>query len=422
MNRTNKLFNGCNMKKILICLITLAALAAAGCQPTGAENGGVAAMASVDSAPQTQQSAATPAPSASATPKAQKATIAAVGDVMLMATQINNAKMGDTYDFNPVFALIAPYIRQADIAVANLETPVAGMEAGWSVSGTPMPDGKTGLSYFNAPVQILDALKNAGFDVLGTANNHALDKDRDGLENTIRNIRAAGLDQVGTNLQGEGRRMVMKEVNGIRFAILAYAESTNQHTGGYSGSELQQAVNFINDKNVIDDIKQARQEGADIVALCLHTGVEKNTAPEAYERERAKEYIAAGADILFQAHPHVLQPMEMVTAGEGADMRTGFVAYSLGNFISNMEGDAYSRAAVVYVDVEKDAEGAHITGARYLPTYFYRSGGAYEVLPAIPSAVSAVEQALGAGAAKTALGAHERTVEFLGSQAALPEQ
>lgn len=416
--------NGCDMKKICVLFILLlAALFAAGCQPQmGQKDGSVAAMATVQVPSEAPLGTAAPSVGLSAPPGVQKATIAAVGDVMLMATQINDAKIGDIYDFGLVFSLIAPYIHKADIAVANLETPVAGEGAGWSVSGTPMPDGKTGLSYFNAPVQILDALKEAGFDVLGTANNHALDKDREGLENTVRNIRAAGLEQVGTNLPGEGRRMVIKEANGIKFAILAYTEGVNQHTGGYSGSELSQAVNFIDDKNVIADIKQAREEGADIVALCLHTGVEKNLAPEAYERERAKEYIAAGADILFQAHPHVLQPMEMVTAGEGADARTGFVAYSLGNFISNMEGDAYARSAVVYVDVEKDGDTAHITGARYLPTYFYRSGGEYVALPAVPSGLAAIRQALGEGAAKTAEGAYGRTLEFLGDEAARPEQ
>lgn len=407
---------------LIICILVLAVLFLAGCSQSSGQ-GGVAAMATIRPA-QTSGSAASAVPSATvsaskpASPLVQKATIAAVGDVMLMATQINDAKKGDTYDFNPVFSLIAPYIGKADIAVANLETPVAGEEAGWSVSGTPMPDGKTGLSYFNAPTQILDALKSAGFDVLGTANNHALDKDRDGLENTIRNIRAAGLEQVGTNLPGEGRRMVIQEANGIRFAILAYTDSVNQHTGGYSGSELSQAVNFNDDKNVIADIKQARQEGADIVALCLHTGEEKHTAPEAYEIERAEAYIAAGADILFQSHPHVLQPMEMVTSGG----RTGFVAYSLGNFMSNMDGDEYARAAVVYVDVQKDRDKARITGARYLPTYFYRSGGDYVVLPTAPGTIPAVQQALGAGAAGTAQGAYGRTVEFLGSEGAQPEQ
>jgi len=412
------------MKKSIIIFILLTIFCLAGCQAQmNKDEGSVAAMATIapDKTP-VSTAVSTPSTEASVTPGAVKATIAAVGDVMVMSTQINDAKSGDSYDFNPDFDLIRPYIQKADIAVANLETPVAGNDAGYSVSGTPMPDGKTGLSYFNAPTQILDALKEAGFDVLGTANNHALDKDKGGLESTIRNIRAAGLEQTGTNLQGEGRRSVIKEANGIKFAILAYTEGTNQHSGGYSGSELSQAVNFINDKNILADIKEAKQSGADIVVLCLHTGIEKNTAPEASETARAKEYIAAGADILFQSHPHVLQPMEMVTAGEGADARTGFVAYSLGNFMSNMEGDMYSRGVVAYVDVEKDQNGAHITGARYLPTYYYRNGGTYRVLPTSPSAIATVQQALGAGAAQTAQGAYERTTDFLGNGAAVAEQ
>lgn len=411
------------MRKLIIVFVLAAMFCLAGCQASISKNTGVAAMATiapVQSPNNTAVSAPSSKPSAAIVP--EKATIAAVGDVMLMATQINDAKNGDTYDFNTNFDLIRPYIQKADIVVANLETPVAGNDAGYSVSGTKMPDGKTSLSYFNAPTQILDALREAGFDVLGTANNHALDKNREGLENTIRNIKNAGLEQAGTNLPGDVRRAAVKEANGIKFAILAYTEGVNQHSGGYSGSELSRAVNFIDDENVISDIKEAKQTGADIVVVYLHTGVEKNTAPESYETARAKEYIAAGADILFQSHPHVLQPMEMVTAGVGADARTGFVAYSLGNFMSNMEGDMYARSVVAYVDVEKDQNGARITGARYLPTYFYRNGGIYCVLPTSPGAIPAVQQAMGAGAAQTAQGAYNRTTDFLGNAAAVAEQ
>lgn len=403
------------MRRITAILLLAAAICIAGCGEKTVVSDGVEAAVSV--VPAASSLAPVPVLSAepSAAPATQKATIAAVGDLMVMATQIGMAKTEDGYDFNPVFELISPYIQEADIAVANLETTVAGKDAGFSVSGTTMPDGTTSLSYFNAPTQLLDALKSAGFDILGTANNHVLDKGRDGLEATIRNIRAAGLDCVGTNLADENVRYILQEANGIRFAVLAYTQGTNKHSGGYSSDELVRAVHLINDSQVIADMQAARDAGADVLVLCLHTGTEKMTEPGADEVERAKKYIAEGADILFQSHPHVLQPMEMVQAGG----RTGFVAYSLGNFMSNMEGDQYARAAVVMVDVEKDAKGARITGARYLPTYFYR-GDVYKVLPALPGAIPDVRQAIGESAAKTAQGAYERTVAFLGSEAAVP--
>lgn len=415
-------------KMIAFALGAFALLYLVGCNvqsggiPASAEakTEGVAAYAQIEPASPTPEQTSSPTPSP--TPEVKQATIAAVGDVMLMATQIYDAKSGEGFDFNPVFELIRPYIEDADISIANLETPVAGNDQGYSVSGELKEDGKRAFSYFNAPVEILDALKNAGFDVLGTANNHALDKNRDGVENTIKNIRAAGLECVGTNLPDEQRSVIVKEANGITFAILAYTNSVNGNSGGYSGSELYQAVNFIEEDNVAADIKSAKEAGADIVLLCLHTGEERMTAPTSSQVDWAKEFIAAGADIIFYTHPHVLQPMQMVTAGEGEDARTGFVAYSLGNFISNMDGDDCARGVVTYVDVVKDEDGARITGARYLPTYFYRGGEDYKVLPVNPGSINTIRQAMGEQMAETAQGAYARTVDFLGTEAAAPEQ
>ena len=128
---------------------------------------GVAAYVEIAPASKTPDFPASSTPSP--TPEVKSATIAAVGDVMLMATQIYNAKSGDGFDFKPVFELIQPYIEDADISIANLETPVAGNDQGYSVSGELKEDGTRSFSYFNAPVEILDALKNTGFDVLGTA-------------------------------------------------------------------------------------------------------------------------------------------------------------------------------------------------------------------------------------------------------------
>ena len=364
----------------------------------------------------------TPSPSPVPAPDEQYATIAAAGDVMLMATQIYDAKTEDGFDFRPVFSLISPYIKEADIAVANLETPVAGNEMGFSVSGEMKEDGTRGISYFNAPPEILDALKEAGFDILGTANNHALDKSGEGLENTIRAVRAAGMDCVGTNLPGEEKKALIKDVNGVFVAFLAYATSVNGNSGGYSGSELSHAVNFIDTNVITEDIQAAKDDGADIVVLCLHAGEERMTAPTWDQKEWANQFIAAGADVLFFSHPHVLQPMEWVVAGEEGEERTGFAAYSLGNFISNMDGDDCARSAVVFVDVVKDETGARVLDVRYLPTYFYRAGGEYTVLPAVPSALPVIRESVGDSAADTAQSAYGRTTAFLGNAAAVPEE
>ena len=243
------------------------------------------------------------------------------------------------------------------------------------------------------------------------------------MENTIKNIRAAGLDCVGTNLPDEQRSAVVMEANGITFAVLAYTNSVNGNSGGYSGNELYQAVNFIDEENVSEDIKAVKQAGADIVVLCLHTGEERMTSPTSSQIEWAKDFIAAGADIIFYTHAHVLQPMQMVTSGEGTDARTGFVSNILWEILFPIWTETTAPAVwLAYVDVVKDENGARIESARYLPTYFYRGGGNYEVLPVNPGSINSIRQAMGDEAAGTAEGAYSRTVDFLGTDAAAPEQ
>ena len=338
-------------------------------------------------------------------PGVRHARIAAVGDVMFMAHQIRAARTEAGYAFFPAFEYIAPYIGTADIAIANLETTIAGEDMGYSVSGELQEDGTKSLSYFNAPVELLDGMKRAGFNVLTTANNHTLDKGGEGLRRTIENIREQGLHSTGTFLSGDERFLVL-DANGVSVAVLAYTTGTNKNTGGLSSSERREAVNLFDKELVLEDIGSARKAGAEVVVLCLHWGVEFSTAPTASQERQAEEFIEAGADVIVGAHPHVLQKIVMLET-EG---RKGIVAYSMGNFISNMTSDEHSRGAVLIIDIEK---GETLTlRASYLPTLCKTVAGQRSVLPAAPSALDELTDEMTAGLSK----AYERSVAVLGSE------
>src|SRR5699024_8132411 len=127
----------------------------------------------------------------------------------------------------PVLEDVKPILSAADLTLANFETTTAGPSHGYR--GYPM---------FNSPDEVIDAIKYAGIDVLTTANNHSLDTGSEGLKRTVKTLREKGLDTVGTHAEEPDSRVLIKEVEGIKFAILSYTESTNGLGEQYPKEEL----------------------------------------------------------------------------------------------------------------------------------------------------------------------------------------
>lgn len=275
-------------------------------------------------------------PSASQTaakPQRMEARLLAVGDILvhmpLLPAYYDRKR--DDYDFTPWFAQVKPLLAQGDWVVANLESPIAGKDLKYS-----------GFPRFNAPTTVADALVDAGFQIVSTANNHTMDRGFQGIVRTFDNAVKAGLVPVGTARSAyEARsRVVIEERNGIRLGFAAYTYGTN---GIPVPQDKAYAVNLIDPAKMREDIRKLRKAGADAVAVSLHFGVEYQRQPNAEQRRIAREAVAAGADIVLGSHPHVVQPYEeiAVPAAESADgtARRGIVIYSLGNFISNQSGD-----------------------------------------------------------------------------------
>lgn len=395
------------MKKPACIALVCCILALAGCSREAAVSGVPAPLPPEDSfARQPASDAAeqakppAPRPSGKAAPEPSRssprpeeppllcARLIAAGDIMIMANQIRAAKTGADYDFFPAFEHIAPYIGTADIAIANLETNIAGEDLGFSVSGDMQEDGTKAPSYFNAPKELLGALKQAGFNVLTTANNHTLDKGTEGLRRTIESIRAEGLGQTGTFLPGDNRFLLL-DANGISVAVLAYTFSTNKNTGGLSSAQFREAVNILDKKRALADIAAAREAGAELVILSLHWGVEFAPEPTTDQTRLAKSLIEGGADVIVGSHPHVLQRMERVKAGG----REGIVAYSMGNFLSNMSDEEHSLSAILVIDAEKGDTGLNLRAA-YLPALCRSVAHQRSVLPAAPSALEGMDPRL----------------------------
>lgn len=272
------------------------------------------------------------------------ATILFAGDAMTHQAQIDRARElggGSAYDFSDCFTLITPYVKSADYAVVNLETPLGGGRGGY-----------TGFPCFSAPDSYAVALKNAGFDLFLTANNHTLDRSDAGLRRTIHTLDSLGIPHTGTFTDAAERsRLVpfIADVNGIKIAFLNYTYGTNGITAK-DGAE----VSLIDREAMKREIEAARKAGAELVCVCVHWGVEYQLHEHSVQRSLADFLLGQEVDIIIGSHPHVVQPMVMMTTPGGKRVP---VVYSLGNFISNMKTDDTRGGALAMAYVSRDASG-----------------------------------------------------------------
>ncbi|MFB2979688.1 CapA family protein [Microseira sp. BLCC-F43] len=289
----------------------------------------------------------------------KEAKLIAVGDILmhLALTRSGYNPQKKTYNFDHFFPEVKPIITQGDWAIANLETPVAGPELGYSE-----------FPLFNAPAQIVDAAKKTGFNILTTANNHALDKGERGVINTIKNVRSRGVALVGTATSAkEAEKILIVNKNNISMAILAYTYGTN-------GIPIPQKylVSLIDEKKIIKDIAKARKQGADVVTICLHFGDEYQRQPNARQKQLVQRLIAAGADIILGNHPHVVQPYQIFKVrGKDGKLRTRVAIYSLGNFIAYQLGNYKDIGVIFSVKIRKrfPEKTVEITQVEAIPTY-----------------------------------------------------
>ncbi|MBO8162907.1 MAG: CapA family protein [Brevibacillus sp.] len=295
--------------------------------------------------------------------------IAAVGDILMWRRQIHSARMGkeQRYSFDEMFREVAPYLQSADLTIGNLETTLSGRESRYQRTNP-----KTGWPMFNCPDELAGALKRAGFDVLTTANNHCMDRGVQGLKRTLRVLDQHQLAHTGTfRTREEAQSFLVKEVNGIKFGILAYTYGTNRIPVPKSKPWL---VNRIRKNKIIHDLKRLRPN-VDVIIVALHFGQEFKRHPNASQRALVRALFQHGADIILGAHPHVLQPMYVKQMENAVGLKKKFVIYSLGNFISDrMLNSLHADSGVIVnINVEKNNQGqVRISDVHYVPTWVHK--------------------------------------------------
>jgi Bacterial capsule synthesis protein PGA_cap len=316
-------------------------------------------------------------------------TIAAVGDIlpqMPIVDSVHNAVTG-SYDFYPVFAPVVPYLARADYAVANLETTFGGSDKPFSA-----------YPLFNSPDSLAGALRDAGIDLVSTANNHALDQGWNGLVRTLDQLDAAGLSHVGTYRSREERAApFIVNIRGVKVAFLNYADWLNglDLTDGHA----DYAVNKLDVQRVAQDAALARMWGADVVIALLHYGDEYERIPNETQVAISKEILlSCGVDVILGSHPHVVQPIEHIFEYTTWRVNDKYVVYSLGNFVSAQRDRYRDSGLIAYIHITKTGQHTSVGGVSYLPVYVQaaaeQSPVRYRVLPVVPGREPETDTAL----------------------------
>ena len=330
------------------------------------------------------------------------ATVLSTGDILMHGKVINSGKQDDgSYNFDSIFQYVKSYAQAADFSVANLETTLCGTDNGYAYAGNPK---------FNCPDAIVDSLKGAGFDMLLTANNHADDTSLVGYKRTLNVVRGKGLDTLGTYLSADEQKWTIEEVNGIKIGMVCYTYSDGFSQNGYPLLNYNEVGEngilnyFTYDKlpefytqlqGYLDEMKAA---GAEATVVYLHWGEEykwkTGEGPNANQTAMAQKLCDMGVDVIVGGHPHVVQPVDLLTSGTDAEHKT-IVLYSMGNAVSNQrkeemqqsEPTGHTEDGVLFcVTFAKYSDGSVcVDSAELIPTWvnMHANSGSteYNILP-----------------------------------------
>ena len=304
----------------------------------------------------------------SVTEEETSARIMANGDLLYHDIIYISAKKSDgTYDFHENFEYVKPWLKQADLVIGDFEGTV---NKDHYLAGYPL---------FNAPGEVMDAIKDAGYQVLDLAHNHILDSQIEGVVSTADAIEKAGMTPIGvyTHEPRDKAPIVIKEVNGIKVALLAYSYGFNGIEQSISQEDYNRYLSDLDEEKMKAEIERAEKE-ADITIIMPQMGVEYQIEPTEEQKKLYHKMIDWGADIIFGGHPHVVEPAE--TVEKNGDKK--LIIYSMGNFISNQRIETMQdvenakwteRGVLMDVTIKKKSGKTTIETAQAHPSWVSRT-------------------------------------------------
>jgi len=277
------------------------------------------------------------------------------GDIMGHDSQIAAARVESTnsYDYTDCFKYLKPFLQETDIAVGNLEVTHGG------------PPYK-GYPQFSSPDELTDALLDAGFNIMVNANNHALDRGKEGLERTREVLDKKGMILTGSFVSSGQKELsypLILEKNGILLAMLNYTYGTNSLV-----ADTPNIINYIDTLLIRQDIQKANLVSPDFIIACVHWGKEYQREENSTQQSIARFLFSQGVDAIIGSHPHVVQPIRYEEQGS---LYKQPVVYSLGNFISNQR-NRYRNGGIIFAMELEKTDSTRIRDLDYLPVYVHK--------------------------------------------------
>jgi len=263
-----------------------------------------------------------------------------------------------SYDYNPWFKFISPYIQNCNWACANLELTLAG-------------EPYSGYPQFSSPDEYAIAIKNAGFDFLVTANNHSQDRGSEGLERTIKVLDSIGLSHTGTfsdtTIFNNSYPPIIN-IAGCKIAILNYTYGTNGLI-----VKNPNIVNLIDSALMIRDVKKAKSIGSDLIIPVMHWGIEYQIKENNEQQQIAGILGNAGVNAIIGMHPHVVEPIKYLKSNIKKHQQDSIpVVYSLGNFISNQRERFKDGGIMARLTISRKNNKYTIASIDYLPFWVWK--------------------------------------------------
>lgn len=320
-------------------------------------------------------------------------TISSVGDIMAHQTQLNAQKQADgSYDFKDNYQYMKPLFESFDLMIANVETTFAGAKKGYSA-----------YPRFNTPDALAEAIKYSGIDVVSTTNNHLFDNGTNAMFRTLDVLRAQGLTTLGTHKDTTEKNYEIIEVKGVKVGLAAYTYESGKKEGLKTINGLvvpESKGNLINSFDPYDStedlpkikatVDAMKKDSAEFIIFVMHWGVEYKSLPNENQLLIAQHLNNCGVDVIFGSHPHVVQPIDFIENDSTGQLT--YVAYSMGNFISNQRYETMSNyntedGLMTGIVVKKEPNTPPVLEAVfYEPTWVhrYKADGRYNyaVLPA----------------------------------------
>lgn len=319
----------------------------------------------------------------------QEIRLSFLGDITFEGDQLERYYDSSTesFDFTNSFKYITKYLKASNFVAADFEAVMAGPDEDYEDVFDQY--GTAGFLY-NVPEVAAENMKAAGISLLQTANEHAGDFGVDGVKSTLSYLDSAGIKSAGTQKSANDKRYTIASVSSIKIGFVAYSNNLNMELDEDNAYAVNSLDNYDENKikQMCNDVRAARRDGAEFVVAMVYAGEVYNTEPDDSQKSLFNSLFEAGADIVIGTEPYALQPIEVrdMTDTDGT-AKKGVAIYSLGTFLGS---ETYGSAGIdndigAILDVVVNKEGnkkAKISGIRLTPTCITYTEDDVFVLPA----------------------------------------